>query len=88
MNLEIVNFFTGSQLPCLKNEVHLVFIKTAGKLNGKKGGQKRRRRTKRIGKKEKGKEEYLQLKSDQTERLLNKPYVNEVTLSEQNLSLK
>ena len=27
----------------------------------------------------------LQIKSDQTERLLNKPYVNEVTLTEHNL---
>ena len=30
----------------------------------------------------------IQLKSDQTERLLNKPYVNGVNLREQNLSLK
>ena len=27
---------------------------------------------------------YIQIKSDQTERLLNKPYVNEVTLTGQN----
>ena len=31
---------------------------------------------------------YLQLKSNQTERLLNKPYVNEVTLTGQNPLLK
>ena len=30
----------------------------------------------------------VQLKSDQTERLLNKPYVNEVTLTGQNPPLK
>ena len=30
----------------------------------------------------------LQIKSDQTERLLNKPYVNEVTLTGQNSPLK
>ena len=29
-------------------------------------------------------EDGIQIKSDQTERLLNKPYVNEVTLTEQN----
>ena len=29
---------------------------------------------------------YIQLKSDQTERLLNKPYVNEVHLTGQNLN--
>ena len=30
----------------------------------------------------------IQIKSDQTERLLNKPYVNEVTLTGQNPPLK